>query len=235
MSWLPWIRDEALEEAVTHLLKVAADAKKRAVEKFDLNVIDPFSALFEIAGFQLDYNGWISSEQNRKAQKTLQNHIGDFHQKILGSIDGWQNLKTGAVVDLCCTKEKIIAEVKNKFNTISFGNLAELYEGLEAAVMPKMSTYKDYTAYYVAIIPSSKERYNKPFTPSNRKVGNRCASNDLIREIDGASFYALATGDNKALENLYDVLPKVIKKVTNGVINIADGDKIKAFFTTAYG
>lgn len=40
------------------------------------------------------------NETTRQAQKTLQNHIGDFHQNILGSVDGWINLKVGSIIDL---------------------------------------------------------------------------------------------------------------------------------------
>lgn len=234
MAILKWISDKNLNHAVTHLLNKAEEAKAHSKLEFGKNVIDPFAAIFEMAGFDVDYNTWLKSETNRQAQKTLQNHIGDFHQTILGFSTGWENMKTGNVMDLVSEKHKIIAEVKNKFNTISGGKLADLYHSLQGQVMPKSSRYKGYTAYYVAIIPKKPKRYDIEFTPSNKEEGEKCPANKKIREIDGASFYDLVTGHNNALENLFDVLPSVILKCSNGKYKIKDNEKLKEFFNTAY-
>lgn len=234
MAYLNWIEDDKIISAVNHLLKKAEFAKANASKNFGKNIIDPFSAIFEIAGFNIDYENWIKSETNRQAQKTLQNHIGDFHQTLLGSCDGWENLKTGNVIDLVSERNKIVAEVKNKYNTVSGGKLPDLYYSLHDQVMPKNSKYKDYTAYYVAIIPKKAERYNIEFTPSDGKNGKKCESNKFIRSIDGASFYDLVSGKENALEELYNVLPKIINESTNGKYKILDSEKLKEFFQIAY-
>ena len=234
MAYLKWVSDKNLLSAVSHLLDKAEVAKAHAKDEFGKNVIDPFSALFEIAGFEIDYNNWLKSETSRQAQKTLQNHIGDFHQTILGFSSGWENMKTGNVMDLVSEKHKIIAEIKNKYNTISGGKLADLYHSLQAQVMPKSSKYKGFTAYYVAIIPKKPIRYNQMFTPSNKEEGEKCPANEKIREIDGASFYHLVTGQKNALEELFDVLPDVILDCSGGKFNIKDKVKLKKFFNTAY-
>ncbi|NJK85846.1 MAG: Eco47II family restriction endonuclease [Bacteroidales bacterium] len=95
MPYLKWIDDSALIEEVLHLLSIATKVKKAADTNFGKNVIDPFSALFEIAGFENDIETWVKSETTRQAQKTLQNHIGSFHQNILGNAKGWVNKKPG--------------------------------------------------------------------------------------------------------------------------------------------
>jgi hypothetical protein len=234
MPILKWIDDEKLKGAVTHLLIKASDAKENATRNFGTNVIDPFSAIFEMAGFGIDYNAWFKSETTRQAQKTLQNHIGDFHQNVLGCSKGWVNMKTGNVVDLVSDKKKIIAEVKNKYNTISGGKLSDLYNSLHGLVMPKASIYKSYTAYYVVIVPKKSKRYDIKFTPSNKEQGEKCPANEKIREIDGASFYSLTTGDENALEDLFDVLPDVILECSGGKYKIKDKEKLKKFFTLAF-
>jgi len=119
MPYLNWISNKDLETAVNHLIEKAKEARHRASTKFGKNIIDPFAALFEISGFELNYDLWAKNETNRQAQKTLQNHIGELHQIIIGSCEGWQNMKTGNVIDLISHEKKIIAEVKNKYNTIS--------------------------------------------------------------------------------------------------------------------
>ena len=234
MPYLKWISDTDLKKEVNQLLSNAKDAKKTAVEEFGKNVIDPFAALFEMSGFDIDYDTWLKSETTRQAQKTLQNHIGDFHQNILGYPEGWTNKGVGNIVDLLSEEKKLIAEIKNKYNTISGGKLSDLYYSLEKQVTPKSSIYKGYTAYYVAIIPKKGERYNKPFTPSDKDKGEKCPVNEHIREIDGASFYSLVTGSERALENLFDILPEVIKVCSEGKYQIKDKKKLKAFFNLAY-
>ncbi len=78
------------------------------------------------------------------------------------------------------------------------------------------------------------KRYNKPFTPSDKEKGEKCPSNELIREIDGASFYSLATGSDTALEDLFDVLPDVISECTDGQYVFRSKEKLKEFFKQAY-
>lgn len=237
MPKLSFIADVELEKAVQHLLTVAENAKISAAKDINRNVIDPFSILFQMSGFGINSDVWQTSEMTRQAEKTLQNHVGEFHQKILGSVSSWNNLGTGQIVDLECTSKKIIAEVKNKHNTISGGKLADLYHDLENQVMPKHSKYKDYTAYYVEIIPKKSPRSNKEFTPSSKAVGSKCAKNALIRKIDGASFYELVTGEKNALANLFDSLPDVIESICAETTGYKFDDRAFArdFFTTAFG
>jgi hypothetical protein len=234
MPRLDWIDDEELEIQVSQLLSIAKAAQENANEDFGKNVIDPFSAIFEMSGFGIDYETWLKSETTRQAQKTLQNHIGDFHQNILGYSKGWIDMKVGSVVDLVSTENKIIAEVKNKYNTISGGKLSDLYTSLEGLISPKSSIYKGYTAYYVTIIPKSHKRFNIPFTPSIKEKGERCPVNENIRQIDGASFYSLVTGTDEALESLFDVLPEVILKCSNGKYIVNNIEKLKSFFNVAF-
>ena len=234
MPFLKWISDTDLKNEVRQLLSIAKEAQKTAVDEFGKNVIDPFAAIFEMSGFEIDYNTWLKSETTRQAQKSLQNHIGDFHQNILGYSNNWTNKGVGNIIDLLSEKNKTIAEIKNKYSTISGGKLSDLYYSLEKQVSPKSSIYKGYTAYYVAIIPKIGERYNKPFTPSDKDKGEKCPLNDHIREIDGASFYSLVTCSDNALEDLFDVLPEIIKVCSNGKYIIKDKAKLKEFFNLAY-
>lgn len=213
MPYLSWIDDSDLQSTVTSLLATSRAAVIKAKTDFYSNVIDPFSAIFQMAGFPMTSAEWIKSEEARQAQKTLQNHVGEFHQSILGKVNGWKNLGTGHIVDLVSTQNQIIAEVKNKHNTVTGGSLKDLYETLEGQVMPKSSIYKGYIAYYVTIIPKRPTKFDIEFTPSDKSSGTKKPVNKLIRHTDGASFYALVTGQGDALEELFKVLPSVINDV----------------------
>jgi len=136
MTYVPFLQDKTFESIVCDILKNGQAAKATATKKFNRNVIDPFAILFEMASFDVDFETWHVSEVARQSQKTLVNHIGTFHQRILGSMDGWEDLGVGNMVDLCNSRQKIIAEVKNKHNTLKGSNQVDLYNELADLVMP---------------------------------------------------------------------------------------------------
>ncbi len=235
MAYLDWISDEALTRCVKHLIEKAKLANSESIKKFNKNVIDPFSAFFQISGFDMNHEAWQQSEISRQAQKTLQNHVGDFHQNILGSVEGWHNKGVGSVIDLVNDESKVIAEVKNKYNTLSGGQLANLYRSLDSLVSPKSSIYFGYTAYYVTVIPKNPERKDVTFTPSNREKGAKENLNERIRQIDGVSFYQLVTGSEKALVDLFNTLPQVVSDILDTPMNKQDLDALEVYFKHAFG
>jgi len=239
MSYLTYISDKNLTEVVKSVLDVGIKRKKEAEKKFTKNVIDPFGSLFEAAAFSVDHETWKNSETIRQCQKTLQNHVGELHQKILGHVIGWKDLGVGNVVDLICDEQQIIAEVKNKYNTVTGGKLADQYYSFERLIMPKASNYRGYKAYFVNIIPKRPRRSDELFVPSDKDKGAKCPENENIRKIDGASFYTLVTGEQDALKNFYNVLPTVIEDIFNNYyedekLSIKDKGIFSEYFTLAY-
>ncbi|AGN14133.1 Eco47II restriction endonuclease [Legionella pneumophila] len=234
MPYVSFIDDNTFENIVSDTINVASNAMSNSKKKFEKNVIDPFLTIFEISGFRIDSTEWLEHEKWRQAQKSLSNSIGIFHQKLLGSINGWECLPTGHIVDIVNHEKRIIAEIKNKYNTIKGSAKAKLYHDLDDLVMQKKQEYKEYTAYYVEIIPKKPERYNQPFTPSDSRKGAKCAANEKIRVIDGYSFYSLASGIQNALEAIYQALPLVIQKILPD-INLAELHSVMKYFNQAFG
>jgi hypothetical protein len=233
MAYVDFVDDVTFKSLVSGLLKLGQDAKKKAINEFNRNTIDPFSILWEMSSFSSSFDEWYQSEISRQAQKTLANHIGMFHQSFLGCVSDWEDLGVGKMVDLVNHKLKIIAEVKNKHNTVTGAKQVDVYRELESLVMPNGQTYKGYTAYYVEIVPKKPERYNKPFTPSDKKTSTKCSANEKIRRIDGASFYTLVTGVDDALNQVFKAIPKVIKDVNIDSLN-SNFDGASEYFTKAY-
>ena len=238
MSYLSFIDDKKIKEIVFKVLDKGMIKKKSAEHDFYKNVIDPFSSVFEIAAFNVDLKTWKESELIRQCQKTLQNQIGNFHQEVLGNVHGWKDLGIGAVIDIKNTDKKIIAEIKNKYNTVSGGDLSSKYYTLQNLVMPKNSEYKEYTSYFVNIIPKKPKRYDICFQPSDKETGVKCQENDKIRIIDGASFYDLVTGEKDALQELFFLIPKIIQVVFKESYGeefvVSDQDDLISFFNRAY-
>lgn len=231
MPYLSFIDDQLLETIVSEVLKKGQNAHLNS--NINKNVIDPFSILFELSSFSITSEQWFENEKIRQSQKTLSNHVGFFHQNVLGAINGWKSLGTGGIIDVISHEKKIIAEIKNKHNTVKGSDKIGVYQKLSDFVTMKGHLYKNYTAYYVEIIPKKPERYNKCFTPSDSQRGKQCETNELVRQIDGYSFYALATGVEDALQQLFSVLPEVIAKIKPECKTI-DIEHAKKFFNKAF-
>mgnify|MGYP000125552667 CR=1 FL=1 len=208
MAYLKFISDKDLVIAVGKVVGVIENAERNSDTKLHKNVVDPFSALFHGATHAMPYKEWIKQEKTRQIQKTMQNAIGDFHQDILGSVKNWRNLGMGGGLDVVSKKEKIIAEIKNKFNTTKGNHRAEVYDSIKTKI--KSKEYIGYTGYYVEVISQGKNKYDKPFVPPDNKTKKNRPTNKKIRVIDGVSFYALSTKRPKALQELFHAIPRVL-------------------------
>jgi hypothetical protein len=206
MPILPFIRDDELKKYTKEVLDKTRIAEADAQAKIYSNVVDPFSAIFDAMPHNLSIDEWMVQERSRQIQKTLQNALGDFHQNILGSVTGWHNAGRGGSFDIENREKMIIAELKNKHNTINSSSAEALY--LKLANHLRYSE-KKYTAYVVFIIPKLSEQYNTRWSPNKKTMALR----EDIRRIDGYSFYALASGYDNALKMLYEALPSVIGEI----------------------
>lgn len=239
MPYLSFISDDELVKLVSEVLSkgVKARSKAKSDKDFNKNVIDPFTTLFDAAISGFDHDAWKEAEATRQYQKTLTNSVGVLHQKLLGYAPGWEDLGVGGEVDLKNDDRKIIAEIKNKHNTLTGGKLAGQYHNLADKVAKKASTYSGYTAYFVNIVPKKPEAFNVPFVPSDPTAGAKVPSREDVRIIDGASFYELVTGCPDALEQFYDALPEVIDKAFESLKlkgKLRDPDSFKQYFIKAF-
>ena len=129
----------------------------------------------------------------RKHVQILKTHTmlwGDFHQRFIGSIEGWKNLKQGhpSKLDIMHEKDKNIAEVKNNENTMNDDSKKTVYDKLVKAIAD------GWNAFLVII---------------NGCVENKILSNG-IRQISGRDFYAKITG----ILSFYDDLDATIDWLT---------------------
>lgn len=229
-KYLDYISDEDLTSHVKSVLDKANIAKEKVEVKIKSNKIDPFSAVFDASYQEIFLSLWLEQEKMRQVQKTLQNAIGEFHQNILGSVNGWEDMKTGSVFDLRSKRRKVIAEVKNKYNTTKGNHKVRIYDDL----VKGLRDHNGFTAYYVEIIPKGKDGYNKPFVPPDNVLKKRRKENEKIRVIDGEGFYALVTGQEDALEKLYLALPRVIRDILGSNFVIESEDMYYNLFNDAF-
>jgi len=230
MPHLQFIEDNKLITHIQEVLNIIEAAATDAEKNLYNNAVDPFSALFDCLRQNISLEAWLEQEKVRQIQKTFQNSIGVFHQEVLGAVPGWESLGTGKVVDVINKDRKIIAEIKNKFNTTKGNHKVRIYDDFSSLLN---SSHQGYTAYYVEIIPKGGKRYDSPFTPSDNQNKKRREANEQIRVIDGYSFYKLATGQPDALYQLYEATLSIVKKL-KGINGKYSNDGLLALFKRAY-
>lgn len=231
MAYLPYISDDDLRHATKTVVDCILATQAQQEQEMYRNVIDPFSAIFDGAVQSFSLEDWLRKERARQVQKTVQNQIGKFHEQILGSIPGWKRLNKG--VDICNESRKIIAEVKNKYNTVKGSDKVKTYDYLSFTL--GQPSFCGYTAYYVEIIPKNRGVYDVPFTPSDRETGTRRLPNEKIRQISGQAFYDLATGIPGSISMLFDVLPDIISDISEiSKLNQQQKATFRTLFDRAY-
>ncbi len=214
--------------ALSEIIKKLYTIYTKAQNSNDIysNVIDPFSALLESSFNKMTYDQWIEAEKSRQIQKTLQNAIGTFHEEIIGEIKGFKNLKVGEIIDIISEDKKIIAEIKNKWNTTKGNHKVAIYDDIASVLTDR----EGFTGYYIEVVPNKPIPYNKAFTPSDNKTHLPRPENPKIKVIDGKSFYAMITGDENAIFRIYDEIMEELKK-----LKLNPDIKFKQLLTKAYG
>ena len=221
---------------VKEVLKPIIDSTYKAQqEEKDIykNTLDCFSAAIDASIRGITLEEWIESEKQRQAQKTLQNKIGDFHQKMLGTLEGVTDLGVGEVVDIICEDKKIVAEIKNKHNTTKGNHKKSIYDDLVSV----LERHEGYTGYYVEILPKNGRSYDKAFSPSDNTTKTSREKSEHIRVIDGKSFYKLITGDDNALKELYSLIPELTTEILKESFDInrnANNIKDNQFFSELF-
>lgn len=233
MSYLDWISNEDFEGQVQNLISSFQKGEVRAKKDLGRNIIDPFLTLFNCGLFGGNIQQWEERELLRQKEKTLSNAMGLFHQGIISKVRGWSSpSRKVATFDLLNENSKIIAEIKNKHNTIKASDKVKYYDKIQKQLDNKTSLYNGYTAYFVQIVPKHIGIF--PFTTSDNDTGTKRPEHPLIKEIDGKSFYALATGSDSALEDLINALPVVFQAVTKSKISDNTMEHVRMFFAKAY-
>lgn len=192
---------------------------------------DVFTMLFGSMANDKPLEEWNEVLVQIQAQKSWQNSIGEFHQSILGSMHGWENLKTGEVLDIRNDERKIVAEIKNKHNTTKGNYKKMVYDDMLRFVEQN----PEFTAYYVEVIPSQGKRYDVEFVPPDNATKEKRPSNSRIRKIDGYSFYELAANEKDALKQVIDALPGIVNELgIKRVLTKSEIELLQQVFSSVY-
>ena len=172
--------------------------------------------------YQFDLDAWKHFEIIRQNDKSINNKIGEFHQNLLGCVEGWIDLGRGdeTGVDLKNEDETIFIELKNKHNTMNASSSKTCRENLENI----LKKYPNATVYWAVIIDKN---YISEDIPWEYK-GNM---SDQIRKISGDKLYALVTGKEDAYEQLFSAISSAINDILDAdyYLSYLDHEKIEEF------
>ena len=140
---------EKLKNVLKEKIIRAYEIRKNNQKDLYRNTLDVFAAVLDAKIQQLDISDWIEKfERPRQAQKTFENLLGEIHPAVIGTLDDWEDLKTGKVIDVLNKNDKIVAEFKNKAITTNSDSALGAYDALEKFVNSLINTKDTLFMFY---------------------------------------------------------------------------------------
>jgi hypothetical protein len=185
------------------------------VVKFNKNIVDPIKLIFDKTVYRSTWDEIVSSEVFRQRDKSNNNDIGYFHQRIFQYIDncrvpdaGWDIIfESEEGIDITGNsdiKHKIYVEMKNKHNTMNSSSASHTYNKMRNQVMDD----DDCACFLVEVV--SKKSQNIVWETTIKKAKKR---HNLIRKVSIDQFYAIVTGQQDAFFQMCMVLPEIVERV----------------------
>ncbi len=214
-KYVDFISDEHFLDCVSNLHNAYLKAKNNITKKnFYSNKVDTIKLTFDAKFNDIDEESLIQVEILRQIDKSINNSIGTFHEQILGGIKGFEvgNLSG---FDIKANDDSLFADIKNKHNTMNSSSAEALFQKLSRYA----DTYKKSKCYWVQILAKSS------FCDLWKgEINGKEYSHSRVYKISGDQFYALLSGKEDALFQLYRKLPVVVKDHLN---SIEESDLIK--------
>lgn len=200
-KYVDFISDEHLLLCIENLHKSYLRAKNNITKKsFYNNKVDTIKLTFDATFNDIDEETLIESEILRQIDKSINNSIGTFHEQILGGIDGYDIGKMSGF-DIKAKDDTLFADIKNKHNTMNSSSAEALFQKLARYA----DDYKKAKCYWVQIL--AKGSFNEHW---RGEINGKEYSHSRVYKISGDQFYALLSGKEDALFQLYKALPIAI-------------------------
>ena len=200
---LNFISDEDFRKHIREtILQYGEKLQPYDLKKFNGNLIDPIKLLFDKNIYGLSWEELIKSEIFRQRDKSNNNSIGYFHQKIFQYIDGCTVPKSGW--DVIFQKDdgieingekvgKIYVEMKNKHNTMNSAASAKTYMRMQAQLLRDDNC----ACFLVEVI--AKKSQNVPWIIS---LDGQRQKHRRIRRVSIDEFYKIVTGEEDSFYKL---------------------------------
>lgn len=201
-KYVNFISDDHLLECIDNLHKAYLKAKNN-ITKFNFysNKVDTIKLTFDAKFNDIDEESLIQSEILRQIDKSINNSIGTFHEQILGGLKGFEAGNLSGY-DIKATDNTLFAEIKNKHNTMNSSAAEALFQKLARYA----NDHKKAKCYWVQIL--AKGSFCELWSGD---INGKEYSHTRVYKISGDQFYALLSGQDDAMFQLYKALPVAIK------------------------
>ena len=207
-NYVSFVSDEHLLKCIANLYKAYSKAKNNITKKnFYSNKVDTIKLTFDAKFNDIDEESLIQAEILRQIDKSINNSIGTFHEQILGGITDFEvgNLSG---FDIKAKDDTLFADIKNKHNTMNSSSAEALFQKLARYA----NDYKKSKCYWVQIL--AKSSFCELWSG---EINGKEYSHSRVYKISGDQFYALLTGQDDALFQLYKALPIATKDFLNSI------------------
>jgi len=197
--------------------------------EFNRNRIDPIKLTFDKYVYELTWEQVVKSEIVRQRDKSNNNSIGYFHQKIFYyirdcdvPIQGWDVIfspENGVDVADDLHVSRVFAEVKNKHNTLNSSSKKTVHKKMEDQLL------RDDDCACLLVEAVAKKSQNIIWSTT---IDGRKTNHNRIRRVSMDRFYEMVTGDSDAFYKVCLALPDAIERV------LADADEILEPHDTVY-
>lgn len=227
MTWnIQFISEENFKNHVSSTIeKYGKKLESYDIKKFNKNIIDPIKLIFDKTVYRSSWHEIISNEIFRQRDKSNNNDIGYFHQRIFqyiknchvpdnGKEGGWDVIyenKDGIQLPDGDIVHRIYVEMKNKHNTMNSASSSKTYIKMQNQLLND----DDCACFLVEAIAQKSQNIKWETTVDQNKVSHK-----RIRRVSIDNFYALVTGEDDAFYQICIVLPETIENVVNNNSNI---------------
>lgn len=213
------------EKDFTNHVKDTIDKYGEKLESFDIvrfnkNIVDPIKMIFDKTVYQTSWDEIVGNEIFRQRDKSNNNDIGYFHQRIFqyinnchvpdnGTEGGWDvifQVPEGITLPEGDVVHTVYVEMKNKHNTMNSAAAGKTYIKMQSQLLDD----DDCACFLVEAIAKKSQNIKWSTTVDGKSVSHK-----KIRRVSLDQFYALVTGQEDAFYKMCMVLPKVIEKVVN--------------------
>ena len=195
--------------------------KPYSIKEFSSNLIDPVKLLFDKIIYNKDWEYIIDDEIMRQRDKSNNNDIGYFHQRMFQTIancevpdngekGGWDIIfKPATPIQVIPNDPKapyvstIYVEMKNKHNTMNKSSGDDTFTKMNNQI----ALDRNCACFLVEAIAQKSQ--NIEWIRQIKKIS---MSHPLIRRVSVDQFYAIVTGENDAFFQLCMILPQIIKE-----------------------
>ena len=197
------------------------------MKRFNKNIIDPIKLIFDKTVYQTSWEEMVGNEIFRQRDKSNNNDIGYFHQRIFQYIDkcrvpengkegGWDVIyqnEDGIVLPDGDVVHTVYVEMKNKHNTMNSASAGKTYIKMQNQLLSD----DDCACFLVEAIAQKSQNIKWETTVDGKRVSHK-----RIRRVSLDQFYAITTGEDNAFYNMCMVLPNIIEKVVkqDGTVQI---------------